>query len=86
MRILFYLIQTLLDPLGIVLGLAIGLLARRAWQAGWGGALAGAAAVLIKAHLAQSAIQLRPAVTGAIVCAAWAVLAFWLRRWLRGSK
>jgi hypothetical protein len=85
-RILAYLIQTFLDPLGVVLGLVTGALARRAWQAGWGGALVGAVAILVKAHLDQSAIQLRPAVTGAIVSAAWALLAFWLRRWLRGSR
>jgi hypothetical protein len=86
LRLLALLIHTFLNPLEIVPGILVGLFARRMWQAASGGAIIGAAAILVTEHLHQSPLQLRPAVTGAIVCGAWASLAFWLRRWLHGAK
>lgn len=86
MRILAYLIHTFLDPFGIVPGILAGVLARRAWQAGWGGAGAGAIVTAAIAHLHGSQIQLRPMVTAAIVSGVWGLATFWLRRWLRIPK
>jgi hypothetical protein len=83
MRVLFWLIHTFLDPVGIIVGILAGLPARRLWQAGWGGAAAGAIVAAAVAWFQHSHPQLRPTVTAAIVSGAWGAVAFWLRRWLR---
>lgn len=83
LRILAYLIRTFLDPLGIVPGIVAGLPARRSWQAGWGGAAAGALVAVAMVYFHHSRLQLRPAITAAIVSGAWGLVVFWIRRWLR---
>ncbi|HEY3776453.1 MAG TPA: hypothetical protein VGL35_00170 [Rhizomicrobium sp.] len=85
MRILAWLIHGFFDPMGIVLGLAAGLVVRRRWHAALGGAALGALATTVVARYHHAPMEMRPTVTAAIVSGGWGFVAFLLRRWLSGA-